>query len=324
MSPTAPAEAVEQGALYSRLSDLADPTRTRVLAVIGRAAFTVAELTEVLELPQSTISRHLRVLVDGGWVTTRRDGARRYYSLAVDGDGAQAELWNLQHREFSATSTCAADRKGAERTLEGRRGRSREFFDRHVDQWDSVRAKIFGSNVELAAALALLDRSWTVADLGCGTGKMTAAVAPFVHRVVAVDASTAMCAATRERTATCANVDVRRGELESLPVDDESIDVGLLSLVLHHVADPALVLAEAARVLRPHARLLVVDMQPHELRDLSRKLGHVWSGFEAEQLREWGEAAGFEQLDTYPLPARQDVDGPPLFLWMARRRGEPT
>ncbi len=315
-----PARAIARSeALYSRLADLADPTRTRLLSILDHGSFTVAELTVILELPQSTVSRHLRILVDGNWVSIRRDGPRRFYSLSLSEEGVESQLWSLHRREFSSTATCTADAERMAQALEARRAHSQAFFDRSVDRWDEVRTRIFGSDVELGAALGLLNRDWTAADLGCGTGKTTVALAPFVQHVVAVDASAAMCAATRARALRHSNVEVRNGRLEALPIDAATLDIALLVLVLHHVAEPSAVLAEAARVLRPGGRLLVMEMQAHNREDLVERMGHVWNGFEAQQLRTWGQKAALREIDSVRLPARSDVDGPPLFLWIAER-----
>ena len=166
---------------------------------------------------------------------------------------------------------------------------------------------------------ALFDSSWVVADLGAGTGALTSAVAPFVSKVIAVDESRAMLDAARERLKGATNVELREGELEELPLRDAEADVALLLLVLHHAVDPATVLAEAARVLKPGGRLLVVDMVPHEQADLRERLGHVWQGFSEEQLEAWMSRAGLEDLRVRELAADAEASGPALFAATARR-----
>ncbi len=149
---------------------------------------------------------------------------------------------------------------------------------------------------------------------------MAAALAPFVARVVAVDRSGEMLQAARRRLRDFANVDVRRGELEALPIADEELDAATLLLVLHHVPDPGAALREAARVLQPGGRLLICDMLPHDREEYRQQMGHVWLGFGEEQLRQLLGGAGFEKVRIAPLPADPAAKGPALFVASAIQR----
>ena len=166
--------------------------------------------------------------------------------------------------------------------------------------------------------LALLDENWVVADLGCGTGQMSATLAPFVTRIIGVDASREMLAAAATRLGAISNVDLRSGQLEDLPLGDAEADVALLFLVLHYVVEPERVLREARRVLKRGGRLLVVDMMPHERAEYRETMGHVWQGFGSEQLTEWLKQAGFDSIDYRPLSADAQAKGPALFAARAR------
>jgi ArsR family transcriptional regulator len=168
--------------------------------------------------------------------------------------------------------------------------------------------------------LSLADPDWVVADLGCGTGALSATLAPFVRRVIAVDASAAMLAAARRRLDGPANVDIRQGQVESLPIDGGQVDAAVMSLVLHYIAEPAKALGEAARVLRPGGHLIVVDMMPHDRDEYRQQMGHVWQGFSSEQMTEWLSAAGFSRIRYTPLPVDADVKGPALFAVRADTR----
>jgi ArsR family transcriptional regulator len=165
----------------------------------------------------------------------------------------------------------------------------------------------------------LHDESWIVADLGCATRAVSHTIAPYVDRVVAVDESSAMLNAARKRLTGLENVDIRNGRLESLPLADGEVDVALLFLVLHYVADPERVIDEAVRILKPHGRLLVLDMMPHERQDLRQTMGHVWQGFDSAILGEWLTAAGLERFRYHPLPADPEAKGPLLFTASATR-----
>ena len=307
--------------IFDRLSALADPTRGRLLLLLDRHELTVGELCSALQLPQSTVSRHLKTLADEGWVTARADGASRRYAMPGSAlDGSARKLWHLVREQVGATPSARQDLTRAERVVQERRTTSQAFFSSRAGQWDRVRAELYGSATDVAPLAALLDPSWTVADLGCGTGQTSAAFAPYVQRVIAVDESSAMLAAARKRLVELDNVDVRGGRLEDLPLDDSSVDVAVLSLVLHFVVDPAAVIAEAARVLRPRGRLLVVDMLPHERDEYRTTMGHVWLGFSESQLDAWFGAAGLTDMRVVPLAPDPQAKGPNLFTARAVRR----
>jgi ubiquinone/menaquinone biosynthesis C-methylase UbiE/DNA-binding transcriptional ArsR family regulator len=311
--------------IFDRLSALADPTRSRLLLLLDRHELTVGELCSALQLPQSTVSRHLKTLADEGWVTARAEGTSRRYAMpgtALD-QGAR-RLWHLVREQVRATPSARHDLTRAERVLLERRTTSQAFFSSRAGQWDKVRAELYGSRADLDPLVALLDPSWTVADLGCGTGQTSATLAPYVKQLVAVDESSAMLAAARRRLAEHENVDLRSGRLEDLPIDDASIDVAVLSLVLHFVVDPMEVVAEAARVLRPGGRLLVVDMLPHERDEYRTTMGHLWLGFDEQQLGAWLEDAGFASPRVVPLPPDPQARGPGLFTARAIKRADAT
>ena len=162
--------------------------------------------------------------------------------------------------------------------------------------------------MHLAALAALADSDWVVGDLGCGTGQVSAALAPFVGRVIAVDSSAAMLQAAKRRLAGFDNIDLRRGELEALPIDDDRLDVAAMMLVLHHVPEPEKALAEVARVLKPGGRIIIGDMLPHDRESYRQQMGHVWLGFSDEHISRMLTEAGFGRIRIVPLhagPARQ-------------------
>lgn len=307
-------------AVLDRLSALADLTRSRLLLVLERDALTVNELCRVLRLPQSTVSRHLKLLADEGWVTARAEGTSNRYRAALrELDQAARQLWQLVRTEVAQSAAARQDATRLQGVLAERSTRSREFFATSAGQWDRLRTELFGARAELGAFPALLDDRWVIGDLGCGTGQVTAALAPFVARVIAVDGSAPMLAAARTRLAPHANVELRRGELETLPIDDASLDAAVLSLALHLAGEPGRVLAEAARVLRPGGKLLLIDMTPHERTDLAESLGQVWPGFDAEAISTLARSAGFDRVTYRPLPADQAARGPTLFAAVLRR-----
>jgi ArsR family transcriptional regulator len=309
--------------VFDRLTALSDPTRSRLLALLDRHELTVTELCSVTQLPQSTVSRHLKVLGDGGWVTSRADGtSRRYRGMGDKLDSAGRRLWTLVREQVSAAPSAQNDTQRLRSVLAERRSASQEFFSTAAGQWDRLRSDLFGDRADLVGLLGLLDETWSVADLGCGTGQVSEMLAPFVAQVVAVDESQAMLSAARKRLHDHDNVSVREGDLGALPIDDESMDAALIFLVLHYTADPAEVLSEVYRVLKPDGRVLVVDMMPHERSEFRNIMGHVWQGFGADELSRWAEQAGLHHLRYRPLPADPLAKGPTLFAASARRPTE--
>ncbi len=308
-------------AILDDLAALGDATRSRVLLALERQELTVSETCSVLQLPQSTVSRHLKTLSDSGWAASRRDGTSRYYTLALNGNGSHArKLWSLVRDQIAGTPAAAQDARRLATVLTRRRTASQAFFATSAGQWDRLRDELFGPGLSSQAIASLLDPDWTLGDLGCGTGQMTMTLAPFVARVIAVDGSGEMLQAAKRRLRGFDNVELRRGDLESLPIDDRSLDAAVVALVLHHVPDPARVLAEAARVLKPGGRVLVVDMLPHDREEYRRQMGHVWLGFSEDQVTRWLEAAAFTRTRVVALAALPQAKGPGLFVASGMRR----
>ncbi len=306
--------------LLDSFSALADETRCRALSLLEQHELTVSELCSVLQLPQSTVSRHLKTLADAGWVQSRRDGTSRYYALSLDGaDGAHRRIWELTREQLAGRPGLAQDAKRLARVLGRRSETSKQFFASSAGQWDRVRQELFGDDFSLRALAGLLPSDWVVGDLGCGTGVTTAAIAPFVRQVIGIDGSDEMLDAARARLADALNVDLRQGALEALPIDAGALDAATLVLVLHHLPSPAVALAEAARVLKPGGRLLIVDMAPHDHEEYRREMGHVWLGFGDEQMRKLIAQAGLADARIHPLPPAAQAKGPSLFAATATR-----
>jgi len=313
-------EREQLASMFDHMATLADPLRCRLLLLLERHELTVSELCAVLQLPQSTVSRHLKTLADAGWIVSRRDGTSRYYSLSLEGvDEGARRLWPIIREQVASTSGANQDERRLDSVIARRRSKSEEFFSSASGQWDHLRGELFGSAFHLHALLGLLDPSWRIADLGCGTGQLTALVAPHVRQVVGVDSSADMLHEARRRLAAQANVDLRLGTLEKLPIDAGQIDLAMMALVLHHLPDPARALVEAARVLATNGRMLIIDMLPHDRVDYQQQMGHVWLGFGEDHITKLLSGAGFTSVRVRPLPIDADARGPALFVAVAQK-----
>jgi SAM-dependent methyltransferase len=282
--------------ISARFRILGDPARLRLLRALSLDRFNVTELTGILGLAQSGVSRHLGLLKDAGLVVEERDGIYAYYRLNRPG-GGHDPLWPLLEAEFARAGTTAAARADDARIQEVRRVR-RENFDAHAgpDTRDGRQLVPGRSWAAWSRALGHLLPPLDVADVGCGEGYLTLEAARWARRVVAVDRSAAVLARARllaERRKVT-NVTWKRGDIEKLPLADRSVDVVLLSQTLHHASDPPRALREAARVLRPGGRVLILDLRAHEEGWVRDKLGDRWQGFDEGAIAGWLTAAGFE------------------------------
>ncbi|MGI9014503.1 MAG: ArsR/SmtB family transcription factor, partial [Phycisphaerales bacterium] len=267
------------------MSALSDPARLRIVRLLQREELAVGELANISQLPQSTVSRHLKGLLEAGWITRRSVGTASRYSCdasALPGDAQQ--LWNILEPRVNAMSSANDDDARLSIVLDERPTSSREFFGRVGGEWDALRRELFGDQVSAEALLGALDPDMIVADIGCGTGSAVAMLAPFVKRVIAIDREPAMLEAARARLAACDNIEFQQGEACQLPLEDESVDCALLFLVLHHLDDVTAALAEAHRVVRNRGCVIVLDMVAHDRHAYRNSMGHVHLGFSKESM----------------------------------------
>ena len=306
--------------LLSRLAAMGDLVRWRVLALLEREELGVGELARTLQVPQSTASRHLKALLEGGWVARRSEGPSGLYRLAGPAmpDEARA-LWHLTKPALERHPEASQDVARLASVLADRRVDSRAFFGRVGGEWSDVRRDLFGERLTALAMLELLDPSWIVADLGCGTGEATQLLAPCVKRVIAIDRETSMLDAARKRLSKSTNVEFRQGALESLPLKAGEVHACVMMLVMHHVPDPEQVLTEAARGTRSGGTVLVIDLVPHDRRAYAASMGHLHMGFGAAALKQMGKAAGLSVVRHRELPPEPKTTGPGLFAALLRK-----
>ncbi len=322
-APAAP-DASAPGALVSWMESLADPTRLRLLCLLERHELGVTELCDVLQMPQSTVSRHLKVLADQGWLRSRAQRTNNLYRMDLEAAEAGARrLWDVAREQVEGWATASQDALRLEQVL-ARRPPADDFFSGAAGRWDRLREDLYGRSFGEQAFLALLSPEWVVADLACGTGSAAAAMAPHVRRVIGVDQSAAMLKAARRRTAGVRNVELRRGSLEALPLDSVSCDAALLLLALTYVEDPTLALREAARILRSGGRLAVVDLLRHDREEFRRDMGQLRLGFETDEMKRLLERAGLGGVAARTLAPDADAKGPALLLAVGTRGARVT
>ena len=285
-------------ALYRLLGDEA---RLRLLRLLSLDRLNVTELTGILGIAQSGVSRHLGLLREGGLVSEDREAGFTYYAIAPDvrgGLNGHAPLWMLLQDQFERTAATEVGRADNARLEEVRRLRQ-ENFESHAGPDTNERQLVPGRSwAAWARALGHLLPPLTVADLGCGEGYLTVETSRWASRVIAVDRSAevlkhARALADRRRVS---NITWKRGTLEALPIQDESVDVALLSQALHHADDPSRVLCEAARIVVPGGRVLVLDLREHGEAWVRERLGDRWLGFTPAALTDLMTAAGLTDV----------------------------
>lgn len=306
--------------LLARLETLADPARLRLLHLLEEEELAVSELAGVLQMPQSSVSRHLKLLATQGWIVSRAERTANFYRMA-NGElpAAARRLWEIASEETREWPALTHDRLRLRRCLAERTGDSRAFYAGVAGEWERLRSELYGSRFTDLALHALLPPDWIVADLACGSGAVSISLAQGVRRVFAVDQSREMLAAARKKSRGVRNIDWKQGELEALPIETSACDAAVMLLALTHLESPERALAEMARILRPGGRAVIVDLLRHDREEFRRRMGQRRSGFAAGELARMLSEAGFGGVTCSPLPPEADAKGPALLLASGNR-----
>ncbi len=323
--------------LLSSLRAAGEPTRLRLLAVLSRSELTVSELCGLLGQSQPRVSRHLKILGDAGLLERSQEGAWVFYRLADRGDGgllarALVDLIPEDDLQFRR------DLERLEAIKQDHANSAAEYFKATADEWDRIRSLYLNDpQVEqamLEAALApgqkpsktTAGTTDTIADhvdIGTGTGRVLTVFADHVKRGLGVDSSRDMLAVARANLEAdgIGHCHVRHGDVYQLPLGDTSVDLVTISHVLHFLDDPAGAIKEAARVLRPGGKLIVVDFARHELEYLRTEFAHRRLGFTDQEIRRWCQTSDLDRVSIQHFPGSStgDLDRPPVTLWIAQR-----
>ena len=308
--------------LNAALKAAGEETRLRILALLFEAELTVSDLTAILRQSQPRISRHLKLLAEAGLVARFREGAWAFFRLAEHGQAALA-VRSLIGRLDEHDPVIARDRERLAEVRAARAAAAQAYFKAHAAEWDRIRAlHVADEAVEAEVRAALADKPFrSLLDLGTGTGRMLELLGPDLERGLGIDLSLDMLALARARLdrAGLRHCSVRQGDAYDLPLPRDAFDVVIVHQVLHFLDDGARAIREAARVLRPGGRLLVVDFAPHSQEFLREQFAHRRLGFAPETVTQWMTASGLEPVLHKSLPPETGSDGKiAVSLWLAR------
>lgn len=308
--------------LESALRAAGESTRLRILALLSETELTVSDLIEILRQSQPRISRHLKLLTEAGLVQRFREGSWAFFRLADIGGGAEV-VRALVSRLDPSDPVIARDRERLAEVRTARATAAQAYFSAHAAEWDRIRRlHVADEAVEQAIVVALADRPFrSLLDLGTGTGRMLELFGPQIERGIGIDLSPDMLLIARERLdrAGLKHCSVRQGDIYDLPLVRDSVDVVLVHQVLHFLEDGGKAIREAARVLRPQGRILVIDFAPHDLEFLREEQAHRRLGFATETINQWLAAAGLDLLQHVTLAPEPDSQGKiAVSLWLAR------
>ncbi len=307
---------------------LADETRLRLLRVLWHYELSVNELVNILEMGQSRVSRHLKILTEAGLLQWRRDGLWVFYSAPSVGHGRDFMTRVMPFMETDVHMQ--KDVHLASLCIEERVRKTRQFFNTVAEDWDMLNGEILG-NFDLAAAVcaAMPNPCELAVDLGCGTGSVLEKMLPLARRVAGVDGSPRMLEMARRRFSPTSMVDVtdvtdgaeaavslRIGDLEHLPLRDNEADFACINLVLHHLANPVNVLKEVARIVRPGGRVFLADFEKHNNEHMREQYGDCWLGFAPESVRSFIDSAALNCLHMERQNVEKDLS---LLLFVAEK-----
>lgn len=309
--------------LVAALRAAAEPTRLRILVLLAAGELNVKDMQLILGQSQPRISRHLKLLAEAGLVERFREGSWVYFHISDRTEGGRLAL-SLVGTVRGDDTTTRRDRERAEALKRERESAAQDYFREHAADWDRIRAlHIPESAVEEAMGQALGPGPFRLfVDLGTGTGRTLELFAPRYARGLGIDVNQAMLSLARANLARAglSQAQVRHGDIYNLSLPDASADAVVMHQVLHYLSEPGIAITEAARVLVPGGKLLIVDFAPHEQEFLRSAHAHERLGFGTGQIGKWCAEAGLAIKTTKELkPARNTAGQLTVMLWLAER-----
>ncbi|MCF8045078.1 MAG: metalloregulator ArsR/SmtB family transcription factor [Desulfarculaceae bacterium] len=286
---------------------LSDQTRLRIFNILAGHELNVNEIVEVLQMGQSRISRHLKILSDCGLVRSRRDGSFVYYQS--EQDETRQILMRFIRNALPETQELGMDFARSATIVGERKQKTRSFFNKVAENWDALKLDIFG-DFDLNRALVEKGvRAGCAVDLGCGTGELMELISDISDQVIGVDSSPKMLDQARTRMKDLnARFDFRLGEIEHIPLKDSEADLAFINMVLNHIAVPANVIRETCRILKPGGFFILADLSKHNFENIKSRFGSHWMGFEKDEIEKWLTEAGFMVKDVTDYPVELDLE----------------
>lgn len=281
---------------------LSDKTRLRLFYVLQQYELNVNEIVLVVEMIQSGVSRHLKILLESGLLTSRKDGSFIYYSIAKN--QATQSLIHLIAQENLNDPMVEQDLETAKEMIHIRQNRTKRFFKSVAPQWDRLKKEVFGEFDLNGMITRKIKFSGLISDLGCGTGELIEQFAlQSCDKLIGIDSSPEMLDQARKRLANNQNIELRLGELEHLPMKNKEIDTAIMNMVLHHISQPKSSINEVFRVLKPGGIFILSDFEKHDKEKIKEIMGGSWMGFEKQEIKAWLTEFGFKvmNMDSYKV-----------------------
>ena len=284
--------------IIKQFKALSDPTRLRLLNILNYYELNVNEIVSIVDMIQSGVSRHLKILLESGLLVSRKDGSFIYYS--VDKTMESLSLINFACARMETEKVCALDLQKAEQSIMIRKNRAKRFFRTVAPQWDRLKKEVLG-DFDLNGVLKQMAMAGqAVADLGCGTGEMLGSLHQADGKIlIGVDSSPEMLEQARIKLPSLDSIELRLGELENLPMKNQEVDTVIMSMVLYHIFEPEKSINEVWRVLKPGGLFLLAEFEKHDQEEIKEIIGGSWLGFEKEQIKAWFSSCGLSLTSFY-------------------------
>ncbi|MCX7998656.1 MAG: metalloregulator ArsR/SmtB family transcription factor [Leptospiraceae bacterium] len=294
--------------LLTTLKALGDETRIRILHILSQGSFHVNEIVEILEMGQSRVSRHLKILQDASLIFSRREGTWIYYYLKFDGEkNFSKELTELIQKYKFENSFYEKDSKQVQKIFENRFLTTRTFFDKIGGEAQKVQEQVLNVEIYKHLLLKFIPKNKTLLiDLGCGPGRLFSDYLKKVSKIIGVDSSQNMLSLAQNSIRDTSKIKLIQSPIEKVPLPNNTADIVILSMVLHHISSPVEALKEAHRLLKPNGTLCVIELLKHDKEFMRNVYADLWLGFEKSTLENWLKQVGFQLQTTSEISTQMD------------------